>query len=282
LSDVSNLFWREGGEDAVNGRAVGAALVVLAVMCGACETMRGIDEQVRIDPSDKNIVYRDQWVRRSPPEVHVQPRSAPPEGLRALFVPFRVTQPIDNPVPLGFGMARIVWQTWLTMRIFPNLEFSGDDVPYRRDRAVDLGRRRGADLVIGGFVTYVYAGGTAGDTRVSLQIEAHDVPSGQLVWSLAQSGLIPAAQTTDFFLFATRSRMPADPLHTIVQVLASDMGREIQNWMYGTAPATRMQQFDRDARDVLLPPRDPVPAPRDAGQPGDVGAPYTPAPAGAF
>jgi hypothetical protein len=244
--------------------------------------MRGMDEQVRIDPTDKNLVYRDQWVRREPPEVHVQPVSAPPEGLRALFIPFRVTQIMDKPIPLGYGMARTVWQTWLTMRLFPNLEFSGDDTPYRRDRAVDLGRRRGADLVIGGFVTYVYAGGTAGDSRVSLQIEAHDVPSGQLVWSMSQSGLIPASRSTDFFLFATKARMPADPLHTIVQVLASDMGREVQNWMYGVAPRTRMQEFDRDVRGALLPPRDPVPAPRDAGQAADRDTTYTPAPSGAF
>ncbi|MDR1946835.1 MAG: hypothetical protein LBQ51_06690 [Desulfovibrio sp.] len=262
-------------------RVVLSALIVFAFLSGACETMRGIDEQVRIDPSDKNIIYRDQWVRRNPPEVHVQPRSAPPDGLRALFVPFRVTQPMENPVPLGYGMARTVWQTWLTMRVFPNLEFSGDDTPYRRDRAAELGRRRNADLVIGGFVTYVYAGGTAGDTRLSLQIEAHDVPSGQLVWSMAQSGLIPAAQSTDFFLFTTRSRMPADPLHAVAQALASDMGLEVRNWMSGPAPRTRMQEFDKDVRDVLLPPRDPVPAPREAEQAGDDG-PYPPARPGAF
>lgn len=246
----------------------------LACIFSACSTARGVDEHLWFDPSSKTTVYKDSWVQRNPPEVHVQPLSAAPSDIRVLFVPFRVTQPMDNPTIFGFTTARTVWQTWLTMRIFPNLEFSGDDTPYRRDRAVQLARARGADLVIGGFVTYVYAGGTTGDSQIALQIEAHDAHSGQMVWSMAQSGMMPGPRTTDYFVFATKTRLPSDPLHAIVQVLASDMGRKIQDWISGPSPATRLQQTDRQVRDALFSAPDPVPAPRTTRDPVNEESPY--------
>lgn len=254
----------------------------LLFFLGGCSTWRGVDEQVHFDPSGKTTFYRDSWVQRNPPEVHVQPKMAAPSGLRVLFIPFRVTQPIDNPTVLGYTTARTVWQTWLSMQIFPNMEFSGDDTPYRRDRAVALARSRGADLVIGGFVTYVYAGGTAGDSQIALQVEAHDTRSGQLVWSMAQSGMIPASRTTDYFLFATKTRMPSDPLHAITQAIASDMGTKLQDWVSGPTPMTKMEEVDRSVHDTLLPPRDPVPTPRTRYQAPEEGYPYNPEPVNSF
>lgn len=247
-----------------------------------CGTWRGTDEHLLLDPSGKTTIYRDTWVQRNPPEVHVQPKSRAPSDLRVLFIPFRVTQPMDNPTILGYTTARTIWQTWLTMQIFPNMEFTGDDTPYRRDRAVQLGQMRGADMVIGGFVTYVYAGGTAGDSQMAVQVEAHDTRSGQMLWSMAQSGIVPASRTTDYFLFATKTRMPSDPLHAIAQAMASDMGRQLQDWVAGPAPMTRMQELDKDLQDTLLPPRDPVPAPRHPHDVEPGGWPYNPEPTGAF
>lgn len=245
---------------------IAGAFFLLFIQSG-CTTVRGIDEHVVVDPAGKNIVYRESWVQRNPPDVHVSPASAAPADLKVLFIPFRVTQPIDNPTILGYSTARVFWQTWLQMQLFPSMEFTGDDTPYRRDRAVALARNRGADLVVGGFVTYVYAGGTAGDSQISLQVEAHDVRSGQLVWSMAQSGKIPAPQTTDYFVVSTKSRMPSDPLQAITQALASDMGKQVQNWISGPSVETDMQRIDREMHDTLLPRRDPVPAPRSYYEP---------------
>ena len=253
-------------------RLVCLLLALFLFGCGA--TGRGFDEHIYIDPTGKNMIYRDQWVQRNPPEVHVQPVSHEGSSLKVLFIPFRVTQPMDNPNIAGYSIARIVWQTWLTMQLFPAMEFTGDDTPYRRDRAVQLGRMRGADMVVGGFVTYLYAGGTAGDTQVAVQVEAHDTRSGQMVWSLAQSGLIPASRTTDYFIFATKTRMPSDPVHAITQALAGDMGKVIQTWTAGPAgPGTTMQEMDKKAHQALFPPRDPVPAPRGSHTEKDPQAP---------
>ncbi len=230
-----------------------------------CTTMRGVNEHVHLDPTDKNTLYRDSWVQRTPPEVHVQPKSPAPTDLKVLFIPFRVTQAMEHPGILGYSTARTVWQTWLTMQLFPVLEFSGDDTPYRRDRAVQLARKRGMDMVVGGFVTYAYAGGTAGGSQLALQVEAHDVSTGQLVWSMVQSGSVPGPQTTDYFIFATTTRMPSDPIHAIAQAIAGDMGKQIQLWTAGpTAPLTRPQEWDKGAHDTLFSPQDPVPGPRTA------------------
>jgi len=246
-----------------------AVICILLFSQIACTTMRAVDENVLIDPTGKNIIYRDAWVRRNPPEVHVSPTSAAPADLKVLFIPFRVTQPMDNPTILGYTTSRIVWQTWLQMRLFPNMEFSGDDTPYRRDRALALARGRGMDMVVGGFVTHVYSGGTVGESQLALQLEAYDVRSGQLVWSMAQGGKIPAPQTTDYFIVAAKTRMPSDPLHTLTQVLASDMGQRIQTWIVGPATETRWQQRDRQVHDAIFAPRDPVPAPRTGYEPAE-------------
>lgn len=251
-----------------------ACLLLAFLLAGCGATGRGFDEHVRLDPSGQTIIYRDQWVQRNPPEVHVQPISHEGASLKVLFLPFRVTQPMDNPNIVGYSVARIVWQTWLTMQLFPAMEFSGDDTPYRRDRAVQLGRMRGVDMVVGGFVTYIYAGGTAGASQLAIQVEAHDTRSGQLVWSLAQSGMIPAERTTDYFLFATKTRTPSDPIHAITQAIAGDMGKVIQNWTAGPpGPAAGMQKLDRQAHDALFPPRDPVPPARSERSPEEQSQP---------
>ncbi len=255
--------------------------LVLVLLASGCATMRGIDEHTDFNPAGKISLYRDVWVQRNPPEVHVQPVSEAPLEMKVLFVPFRVTQQMSDPLILGYSTARTVWQTWLSMRIFPNLEFSGDEVPYRRDRAVQLARARGADMVVGGFVTRVYAGGTAGDSDLAIQLEAHDTRSGQLVWSMAQSGMIPAARTKDYFLFAAKWRMPSDPLHAISQAIASDMGTQVQDWISGPTAMTRMQEVDKKVHDTVFSRSDPVPAPRQS-QEGAMQDESKPRPAGAF
>lgn len=234
------------------------ALSLCLLFLTGCATMSALDNQVDFNPAVKTTVYRDQWVRRGAPEVHVKPARPPLKPPTVLFIPFRVTQEMDNPGILGYSIARVVWQTWSTMELFPVMEFSGDDVPFRRDRAVALGRQRGADMVVGGFVTYVYAGGSAGDTQVSLQLEAYDTASGQMVWSFAHGGIMPASSWNDYFLFITKTRLPSDPVQAVTKVLAMDMGRIIQELSDPPAASTGWKKRDEDIRDALFTPRDQV------------------------
>ncbi len=240
-----------------------SALLLLGALLATsgCATMESVDEHSWLDLTDKTTIYRDQWVRRSPPEVYVRPQQEVSEPLTALFIPFRVTQEMDDPGIAGYTISRTFWQTWLSMQLFPAIEYSGDPVPYRRDRAVALARARGADLVIGGFVTHLYAGGTAGDSQVAVQLEIHDARSGQLVWSMAQAGLMPASTTTDYFVFQTKMRLPGDPIHAISKAMALDCGEVVKRWTTGTSakPSEGLRKIDEDVRDALFKERDQLP-----------------------
>ena len=240
------------------------AVLLSALVLTGCATAGAIDERVDFDLATQPTVYRDQWVRLSNLEVHVEPAHGAAYAPRVLFMPFRVTQEMSDPTMAGFGLARVVYQTWLSMRLYPTMEFSGDSTPYRRDRAVQLARQRGADMVVGGFVTYLYPGGTVGDTQVSLQIEGIDVATGQIVWSMAQSGLVPVALKKDYLIFAVKHRMPSDPLHAATRAIAAETGRQMQNWLSGgPRPTETVDRLDTMTRDAIFPNRDAIPAPRE-------------------
>ena len=104
-------------------------LLLSILLVSGCATGRGIDEHVEFSPATKSKIYRDQWVHRSPPEVHVRPAHAAGGSYKVLFIPFRVTQPSADPNIMGYTVARVVWQTWLSMQLFPAMEFSGEPPP---------------------------------------------------------------------------------------------------------------------------------------------------------
>ncbi|MCC8195049.1 MAG: hypothetical protein LIP28_10425 [Deltaproteobacteria bacterium] len=214
--------------------------LVFPALAGGCAI---VDDRVSFDLASQPVVYRDQWARRQPPVVHVQPAEAADSELTALFVPFRVTQPISDPELIGYSEARVVWQTWLNKRLFSIMEFDANHGPFRRDRAIALAREKGADVVIGGFVTYYYAGGSEADSQVALQVEVYDTASGQLIWSLGQSALMPARTVNDYIVFATETRSPSDPMYALTRVMAEDMGDILARWAK-TVDGPRFEQED--------------------------------------
>jgi len=189
-----------------------------------------LDDKVNFDLASQPTVYQNQWARRDAPVVHVQPAEATDTPLTALFMPFRVTQKISDPEMVGYSQARVVWQTWLNKRLFSVMEFAADSGPFRRDRAVALARAKGADLAIGGFVTYYYPGGSEADSQVALQVEIYDAASGQMIWSMGQSAFMPARQVNDYILFATETRGPSDPMYALAKAIAEDMGEILGRW----------------------------------------------------
>ena len=171
--------------------------------------------------------------------MHVQAAEVADTRLTALFVPFRVTQAITRPDVIGYSEARTVWQTWLSMRLFSVLEFDADHGPFRRDTALRKARAKGADLLIGGFVTYYYNGGSASDSQAAIQVEIYDTKSGQLIWSVGHSALMPASKTNDYILFTTKTRLPSDPMYALTRAMAEDIGTLLGQWL--PAPETEGQ-----------------------------------------
>lgn len=211
-------------------------LATIILTLSACSATRNLQQNMQADLAAQPLFLVDEWVKRMPPMVQVHPAHRVQHPLSVLFVPFRVTQKMEYPDELGYGVAATVWQNWLTQKTFSTIEFSRDSGPYRRDLALRLGRQRGADLVVGGFVTHFFAGGKNADSSVSLIVEIHDVRNGQLIWSLSQTGLIPKQSYSDFLIFGVKTRLPTDPNNAIISVMAIDMSNLIKSWQGQPVP----------------------------------------------
>lgn len=194
----------------------------LAHGCGAGQNME-------LSFSQKPSYYLDPYVSKSAVQVHVYPVTDV-GGIKVLFVPFKVVQQMDKPEMVGYSVARTVWHTWAGMDVFDQFEFLAEAGPFRRDLAVAYARARGADMVVGGYVTHIFAGGNSSDNRLALQVEAYDVSSGLMVWSMAQGGVLSAPKTRDYIIFATKERLPTDPMQVLTTALAADMGKLMKEW----------------------------------------------------
>lgn len=176
-------------------------------------------------------ILTDNFVRRQPPAVYVQPQA--PIGRRptALFVPLRATQQITNAVTFSDLLSRQIWQIWLSLGMFQTLEYAPYAGPFDRARALALAKRKGAEFLVGGFINHYMDGGSGGESSLSLNIEVYDVKTGNMIWSLAQGGLMEKEKKHDFYLFEITERNPADPSGLIARSLAWDMGRLVLKWV---------------------------------------------------
>lgn len=204
-------------------------ILLFLLLCILFFTGCGVQNNIDASLGEQPAYYLDAYVTRDRPQVYIHPVTDV-AGLKVLFVPFRVVQEMDRPEMVGYSLARGFWQTWAGMEVFNQFEFFPEAGPFRRDLAVAYGRARGADLVVGGYVTRIFAGGNSSDNLLAVQIEAYDVGSGLLVWSLAQSGVLPAPKTRDYVLFAAKRRLPTDPMQLLTTVLATDTGKILKDW----------------------------------------------------
>ena len=82
-------------------------------------------------------------------------------------------------------LSRQIWQVWLSLNAFQTLEYAAEVGPYEPESALALARRRGADLVVGGYINHYLDGGSGGTSSLSLSMEIYDARSGVLLWSMA-------------------------------------------------------------------------------------------------
>ena len=181
-------------------------------------------------------VQIDNWVRRQPPQIFVRPNIAPTRPPTALMVPLRVTQEIRDPLTLSRSLSRVFWQAWLGQQPFAVLEYAHDAQPYEPGRALALGKYRGADLVVGGYITHYFDGGQSGSSSVSISLEIWETATGNLLWSFGQAGFLEHQSAHDFYLFQIRTRQPMDPPSAILQVLAAETGKILHDWSHNVSP----------------------------------------------
>lgn len=180
-------------------------------------------------------VLADNFVRRQPPVAYVKPQAPLGHRPRALFVPLRAVQQIGNAVTFNDMLSRQVWQILLSQGAFNTLEYAPYNGPFNRDRALALAKRKGAELLVGGVINHYMDGGANGESSVSLGLEVYDVKTGNLIWSIAQGGLMEPEKKHNFYLFEVTERNPADPSGLITRTLAWDMGQLLRQWVDPTA-----------------------------------------------
>ena len=177
-------------------------------------------------------IHYNEKVDRNPPLVYVRPSGSPNEPITGLFVPLRLTQNMNYGRTISKNLSRQIWQTWLGQQAFAALEYEEQAEPYRVSDALALARKRGAKLLVGGYITHMLDGGTVGDSEISINIEVYEVATGNQLWSMAQGARLDKKQASDFFLFSVQSRMPADTLGLLTRTVGHDMGMELYHWVY--------------------------------------------------
>ncbi len=173
----------------------------------------------------------DAPVTVSPIRVYVQPDANPTEELKGLFVPLRVTQDIAQPQHISHNLSRQIWQVWLAQKAFAILEYDDSTIPFKVSDALAYARAKGANVLVGGYVTHFLDGGTVGNSAVSIQIEMYEVATGTLIWSMGQGGAMEKKQATDLFVIGVQQRMPADAAGLMVRSVGYDMGLKIKHWV---------------------------------------------------
>ncbi len=176
-------------------------------------------------------IINDAQVVVSPIRVYVKPNISPTDPLRGLFVPLRVTQDIASPRNVSHNISRQIWQVWLAQKSFQALEYDDRMVPFQVSDALQLARSRGANVLVGGYITHLLDGGSAGASSISIQMEVYEVATGTLLWSMGQGGSIEKQQPVDLFIFGVEQRMPADAMGLTARSVGYDMGMKIADWV---------------------------------------------------
>jgi len=186
-----------------------------------------------VDPSitDQTKVYYNSPVRKSPLQVSVHPKGKQYSPLTAYFHPFVVQQSTPDREELSGTFSQIFFNVWTEEQLFPTMEI-GRDPRYRSfSSAMEIARRSGADLLIYGRVPYFYAGHTVDDTAITIQVDVYSTGSGQLLWTMMQSGRIEDKMPDDYIYFRHEYRLPESPFNKIIRDIAKDMSIPLKGWL---------------------------------------------------
>lgn len=226
-------------------------LFIVIISLGAC---------AYVDPSitQQMKIYSDAKLQKSDVVMSAQPRSRQHQPLTALFIPFFIREPVTDHVELGRELGGIFYQTWRDKQMFPIFEYAADRRYMSRERAIRLGRSKGADLVVLGFIPHIYAGSTVDDTDISLQIRIYETRKGMLLFNMAQAGRIEFQEKRDFIAFSLETRLPSSPLHQLIRSMAHDMAVPVQSWL--PSPGTPYRFADDRAGIVSAMTAPPAPS----------------------
>lgn len=206
------------------------ALLGVMLMVVGCASASDPAGRRNLDLTTPGTLYSNSKVYLGDIQVMVHPNVNLEQPPTALFVPLGLTQDMRDSLPVSEGVSRQVWQQFLSEGTFPTLELANMPPPYRADLALPLAQAKGADMLVGGYITYYLDGAQTGTSKISLHLEVYDVKSGDLLWSIAHAGTLPYQPARDFLLVQVKNRMPADPMSTLIAAVAGDMATLLHMW----------------------------------------------------
>jgi OOP family OmpA-OmpF porin len=197
--------------------------------------------------------YMDAPVQRSNLMVYIKPQSRHHRPLSALFFPLRVTQDSQDTNFLGRQCGKLMWQVWTSKEVFHSQAYD-ENLFMRSPRyAAAEARRRGADLAVVGYVPYLLAGGTAGNSAVSIQLQILDARTGDTLISLEESASLNNVIQDDYIFWLRKTRLPDSPIYVAVSTIAEDMALPVKTWSGGAYPNQHpggLQSADNSRRKV--------------------------------
>ncbi len=198
-------------------------LIILVLLLSAC---------TKFEPqlATQSIFYEDATVQLSPLMVYSRPEKPHYGPLSALFYPYHVTQTMSDGKDWGKLVGKNVWQNWTSLQVFPSMVFDERLVYRGLEDALFTARSRGYDLVVVGFVPYLYLGHTMDDSAATIQVKIYETKHGQMVCSFEQSGRVAKRMDDDFILVKREHRMPDSAFFQIVQEIATDMAVPLTSW----------------------------------------------------
>lgn len=181
-------------------------------------------------------IYTGEIVTRVHPNKNLDKRPA------ALFVPLGLVQNSRDHYAVSQGVSRLVYESFLAESTFSALEYADYGVPYHTEQMLPYAKEKGADFLVGGLINQYYDGGAAGDSRFAMQLFVYHVETGNLIWSIHHSGVLPYKPDGEFAFFTVKNRMPVNPMSTLISAVSSEIALLLHYWTDPEAMKKREMQ----------------------------------------
>lgn len=221
------------------------ALVILCGLLCSCSTISGTARylsdstgeymNVRGGRSEFDLehglrIYKDASIYTGEIVTRVHPTTNLEEKPTALFVPLGLVQNNRDHEAISRGVSRLVYESFLQEQTFSALEYSDYVIPYRTEDMLPVAREKGAEYLIGGLINQYYDGGETGESRFAMQLFVYQVDSGDLMWSLNHSGVLPYSPDAHYGLYKVKNRMPVNPMTTLISAVGDELAMLLHYW----------------------------------------------------
>lgn len=153
----------------------------------------------------------------------VYPVSMPDNSLKAVILPFAMSQDMGVRKDVARELTDIFRLTWLEEQVFGVLEYDSSQSWPGLESAMNLAQAKGANILVSGNISQYFEGGSSSRTSIALTVEVYWVPNNTLLWSAAQAAALEGGLDKDYVLVRTTKRLSDNPVYVVMRALAASM-----------------------------------------------------------